>query len=153
MIGLDSRGAVGVQLRACKGGRVSVDDLVHILGDENLVQRFLVLVDDSGVVHEFSQTRNVPVAHRPLHVKCVHDRAGILQRCGRNTAGDHVPDGEFGLLRCPDHIVESLQAINVYDLMRICNDCRRAAGDDHASELFGRSIGRLNVNVRVDQAG
>ena len=153
VVSQDAGGGVGVEVFAVDRGSVAVDDLAVLLGEDDLVQRGAVGAQDAGEVHKFAEAENFGTSDRLFHFLRADDCAGMLERRGGDTGGEHVLDVERGVLRGVDHVIEARQAADVDDLVRVGNDGGAAVGDKETADLFGGDVGRFNVDMAVDEAG
>ena len=132
-LGIDERAAVD-------RGSVAVDDLAVLLGEDDLVQRGAVGAQDAGEVHKFAEAENFGTSDRLFHFLRADDCAGMLERRGGDTGGEHVLDVERSVLRGVDHVIEARQAADVDDLVRVGNDGGAAVGDKASSQAVDMAM-------------
>ena len=153
VVAADARGAVGIEILAQNGRCVAVDELAGVLGDEQLVEHAIVRADDADVVHKLAQTQNILAQDRLLHLLGVDHRARVFKGCRGDARGEHILDVQRGVLRRLHHVVQTRNAADVDDLVRVGDDGRAAVRHQKAADLLGCNVGRLNVDMAVDQAG
>ena len=140
VVSQDAGAGVGVEIFAIDGGGMAVDDLAVLLRQDDLVQRGAVGVQDAGEVHKFAEAENFGTSDRLFHFLRADDCAGMLERRGGDTGGEHVLDVERSVLRGVDHVIETRQAADVDDLVRVGNDGGAAVGDKETADLLGRDV-------------
>ena len=151
VIAADPGGEIGVELPADDGRRVTVDPLARREGDlRELLGR---TGDDGGVVHHLRQADHALAREDPGDVLQRERRARRLEGARRHGRRGEDEDVEWQALAGVDEPVHALGAERVGELVRIADDCRRTAGDEHARQLRDAQLAGLDVHVRVDEAG
>ena len=147
----NARRGVRLQLLAEEPGRVAVD----VGGALERELRELVgrAVDDAGEVHHLGEAEDAAAAHQRLQVAGASGRRGD----SNGEAGTHEGAMKKTSSCKPDEASRSQwtpsTAEHVRDLVRVGDDRGRPEREDEARELVDEELHRLDVHVRVDEAG
>ena len=147
----DARGGVCLQLLAENAGCMTVD--VSSAVEAELLELCRRACDDAGVVHHLRQPQNASPAHERLEITG-HERSPrrFEWRSG-HTRRRHEEDVELQSGRGVEQPVHSVHAEDVRDLVRVGDDGGRAERKNQLCEFVDHQLHRLEVHVRVDEAG
>ena len=130
-------------------GRVTVD----VLGERELRELGRRAADHAGEVHHLGEPDHAPapeqrveIAGRQLAPRRLELRRGHARR-------RHEVDVERQVRRCVEQPVHAVGAEHVRDLVRVGDDRGRPEREHEPRELVDEQLRRLEVHVRVDEAG
>ena len=133
---------------------MTVDGLTVAEGCLNLLLHLAVAVKHTGVVHHLSQETDLRAGHQRLDVVCI-DRgtAGLyLAADGRHAAGGAEAEIEVYLMSRTNHVVDTLNAQHVTDLVRVGHHTDGAVADGDTRKLARHHHTTLYVYVTIDEA-
>ena len=151
VVGADARRRVRLQLLAEEPGRVAVD--VGGALERELRELARAAADDAGEVHHLGEAEHAAATHQRLEVAGPSGAAWRLERRRRHARGRHEVDVELQAGRGVEQPVDAVDAEHVRDLVRVGDDRGRPERQDQARELVDEQLDRLDVHVRVDEAG
>ena len=153
----------GLVVRADPGRRVRLEGLaedsrrvtVDVLGsvERELLELGRIPGDDPGEVHHLGQAEDAAPPHQRLEVARRERPPGGLERRGGDARRRHEEDLELEAGRRVVQPVDAVAAEDVRDLVRVGDDRGRPEREDEARELVDEELHRLEVHVRVDEAG
>ena len=150
VVGADAGGGVGLEVLAEDAGRVAVDVRRR---ERELLQLVRVAGDDAGEVHHLGEADHAAAAQQALEVAPVEGPARRLERRRGHAGRGHEEDVERHLVAEVGEPVDAVGAEDVGDLVRVGDDGGSAEREDEARELVHEQLRRLQVHVRVDEAG
>ena len=106
-----------------------------------------------GEVHHLGQPEDAVPAHQRLEVARLERPARGLERRGGDARRRHEEDLELEACRRVVQPVDAVGAEDVGDLVRVGDDRGRPEREHEARELVDEELHRLEVHVRVDEAG
>ena len=89
VVRVDACGYVSIQITACKTGSVTVNLFVMGLGAGYFFQTAGIAVDDSDIIHHFSQTEDPGMIVEGIDGPVVETGPGLIHRAGRDTGRKH----------------------------------------------------------------
>ena len=89
VVGVDAGGDVGVEVVVHQVRGMAINFLVMGLGCYDLLQRLVISGDDAHEVHHLCQPLHPGVVVEGVQTPVVQYRAGLVQRRGRHTGGQH----------------------------------------------------------------
>jgi len=137
VVGVDARSDVGVQVVARKSRRVAVDLLVVCLCRDDLFEHLLVGVRNADVVHHLSKTLHAVVLVEGVDRAVIEHRAGFVERRRGHAGGEHETHVDGKILRRLQHILNTVGAHNVGDLVRVGDNGRGAVRNDSVGKFLG----------------
>ena len=149
VVGADPGRRVGVQLLAEHARRMAVD----VPGQGELRELALGAGDDAGEVHHLGEAEHAVPAQEPLQVAGRELAARRLERRGGHARRGHEVDVERQAGAGVEQPVDTVGAEDVRDLVRVGDDGGRSQRQHEARELVDEQLRRLEVHVRVDEAG
>ena len=153
VVGVHAGCDVGVQVVAREPRCVAVDLLVVRLCRDDLFEHLLIGIRHADVVHHLSKTLHAVVLVERVDRAVVEHRAGFIERRRGHAGGEHEAHVDGKILRRLQHILNTVGAHNVGDLVRVGDHGRGAVRDDSVGKFLGRDERALQVDVRVDKAG
>lgn len=94
----------------------------------------------------------MPILQGPGQLFRADDGAAVVKGRRRHAGWSHELNIQNSLLRRFGHILQSGQSADIGDFMRVGNNRRRPQGNDEAAEFFRTDVGRLDVDMAVDEA-
>ena len=151
VVGTDPGRGVGVQRPARHAGRVPV----HVLGSGQceLGQLVRVAGDDAGKVHHLGEADHPAPAQQALEIAGRERSPRRLELRRGHARGGHEVDVQWKRPADVEQPVDAVGAEHVGDLVRIDDDGGRAERQHEPRELVHEQLRRLEVHVRVDEAG
>ena len=151
VVGADPGRGIRLQALAEQPGRVAVDVLGAL--ERELAELRRKAGDDAGEVHHLREPEHPVPPHQRLEVARRERPARRLERRGGHARGRHEVDVELEVVAGVEQPVDAVGAEHVRDLVRVGDDRGRAEREDEALELVDEELHRLDVHVRVDEAG
>ena len=131
--------------------RVSVG--VRSAGEPELAQLAFISGDHAGEIHHLGQPEHAAAAQQALKVAFVESTPRGLETRGGDRRGRHEVDVERQLGAEVEQPVDPVGAEHVRELVRVGDDGRRPERQHEPSELVRQQLRRLEMQVRVDEAG
>ena len=126
---------------------------VDVAGERELRELGGLARDDAGEVHHLGEPEHPVPVEQPLEVADRELAPRRLERRRRNARRGHEVDVERDPVARVDQPVDAVRAEDVRDLVRV-GDHRRGPQRQHEPrELVDQELRRLEVHVRVDEAG
>jgi hypothetical protein len=151
VVGADARGRVGLQGLPEHARRVPVD--VRRAAQRQLRELGLGAADHAGEVHHLGEADHAPAPEQPLEVAGAERAPRRLEARRRHGRRGHEVDVERQLRADVEQPVDAVGAEHVRDLVRVGHAGRRPEREHEARELVRQQLGRLEVQVRVDEPG
>jgi len=126
---------------------------IHNLKEVHLRPEILVPGKDAGDVHHLGKPDDLFPPPEPGEVGGGKPGAAQVERCCRDTRGEHHQDVERRPRPFGKHILDSGRSTDVCYLVGVGNHGRRAVSKDEPGILRRREEGALDVDVGVDQPG
>ena len=136
MVGVDAGGNVGVEVVAGKAGSVAVDLLVMRLRRDDLLEHLLVGIGDADVVHHLGKALDAVVLVEAVDGAVVKVRAALVERGGGHAARQHEAHVERQVLGGLQHILDTVGAHDVGDLVRVGDNSRGTVRKNGLGELL-----------------
>ena len=137
MVGVHAGCDVGVQVVARKSRRVAVDLLVVCLRRDDLFEHLLIGIRHADIVHHLSKTLHAVVLVERVDRAVVEHRAGFIERRRGHAGGEHEAHVDGKILRRLQHILNTVGAHNVGDLVRVGDHGRGAVRNDSVGKFLG----------------
>ena len=126
---------------------------IHQLEAGDLGDQVRIPAQETRHVHHLSQSEHPLPPGKPQECLRIEDCPAPVIRCCRDARGEHQEEVDREERPAGEHVLESCRAEYVRDLVRIRHDGRGTVSRNHPCEFERGEKGRLDVNVRVDQAG
>ena len=154
MVGGNTCCGIAVALVSRQSGGMAVNRFAIAECSLDLGHHLLVVSQHARVVHHLTQETNVVTCHQRLCVFDVnHLSAGLnVTAYSRYAAGGTEKEVEVSLPSGADHIVDTLNAQHIANLVRVGNDADCSVADGDACKLMWHNHAALNVYVTVNEA-
>ena len=132
---------------------MTVHRLAVTLGSLYLGHHLLVAIQHTEVVHHLCQETNILTGHQGLRVLDVNYLATGLDVAAycRHTAGGTEEEIETGLLTRAYHVIDTVHAQHIANLVRIGHDTYRAVAHGNACKLMRNHHTALDVYVSINE--
>ena len=151
VVGTDPGRCVRLERLPEDAGSVPVD----VLGafERELLELARIAGDHAREVHHLREPDDPRPAHERLQVARGERPAGRLEQRGGDAGRRHEEHLELEARRCVVEPVHAVRAEHVRDLVRIGDHRGGPEWEHEAGELVDEQLDRLEVHVRVDEAG
>ena len=120
---------------------------------DDLLEHLLVGIGDADVVHHLGKALDAVVLVEAVDGAVVKVRAALVERGGGHAARQHEAHVERQVLGGLQHILDTVGAHDVGDLVRVGDNSRGTVRKNGLGELLRAHKRAFEVDMRVDEAG
>ncbi len=153
MVGGNACSGILVALMSRQSRSMTVHGLAITVGGHYLSHHLLVVSQHAGIVHHLTQEANILASHQLYRIFGVNYLAARLNitAYSRYTAGGTEKEIEVSFVSGANHVVDTLHAQYIANLVRVGNDANRSVADGDVCKLVRHHHAALNVHVAVNE--
>ena len=132
---------------------MTVDLLVVGLSGYDLLQYLGISADDAREVHHLCQTLDPGVVVEGIDGAVIQDGTALIHGGGGDTGGQHEPHIHRQPLGGLEHVLNTVSAHDIGNLVGVTDDGSGAVGQYGFDEFTGGDHGALQMDMSIDKAG